>query len=813
MFAAGICIAACILTVTCFFLLPHAHAQRDWEFAAYGVGADSAKSVCTGSYDVGELTIENTGSGKMVTYGADGLSFYYTELNAKQDNFVLSAQVTVNSWTMTNGEDDGFGLMVSDSVGEHGDSADFWNNSYMAAVTKVEYCWNPETEKTSNVGDPIVMRQGIAAREKIGSAESHPENAQAAAHAQTVRTYTLEESQGKKGAGTYNIIGNYTPITGSGGEEHSPAGTVREAELLTTIKLEICRDNTGYRLRYIEEDGTVHEKLFYDTKREKLAVIDPEHIYVGFFVTRQARVSFRDMEFAVTDARTDPEAEEEQPEVLDPDFRVTSSHTANAEAYKLIFETNYGGILTIKDEQGEILIFGEALTAGESFSLPCQLREGENRYEISFLPENNANDGEGHNGQASRVSLSDLSEAVFWHTVSYRKIGDENGDIYTSPTAGWTDSMHELGTEQTDDMNEQTEKQSGHAVSETDNRPGTQENPVSLAAAVAYAAPGQRILLADREYRLSEPLTIEQGHDGAEEEPIILTSDPANEERPILDFQGKCRGITLSADYWVFDGFNCTGSAVNEYGIHLSGSHNRLENLEIYRNGNTGLHISSLSLWDDVSEWPSDNLILNCTSYGNCDDAYEDADGFACQFTAGSGNVFDGCTAHHNADDGWDFYAKAWLEALGPVTVKNCTAYQNGYLEDGREAGNGNGFKLGGDSMPGGHIVENCLSYENRKDGFTSNSCPDVTLIDCTAIDNGGYNIRLYTKNQKDTAYVVRNTRSLRKNAKIGKSDLLKGRGMQVEADLYSEGNYYWDAERQVSVNSKGEQTTVGKDF
>lgn len=760
------------MILMCPFLCGRVYANREWEFAAYGVSVNPSKTAFTGSYDAGKLTIENTGSGKMVTYGADGLSFYYTRLDAARENFVLSAQITVDSWTMTNGEDDGFGLMVSDSVGKDGDSADFWNNSYMAAVTKVEYKWNPETGKASNVGEPVIMRQGIAAREKIGSTEPHPKSAQEAAHAQTVRTFTLEESQGKNGAGTYNIIGNCSPITAAGGEEHPPLGTVDGKELLTTMHLELCRDNTGYRIRYIEEDGTVHEKLFYDVDRENLAAIDPENIYVGFFVARYARVTFQNMNLTVTDAQEEPAAEEPLPEVLEPDFQVVSSHTANAEEYELVFETNYKGTLSVKGEQGEPLVEGVFLKAGEKFSLPCLLQEGENRYEISFLPEN---DGGG------KVTLSDFSEAVFCHSVSYQKIGDEKGCIYTSPEIEKAD----------------------------DSGTGTKEDPVSLAMAAMYAAPGQKILLAEGEYLLKEPLIIERGHDGTEEKPIYLMSDPANEARPVLNFQRKCRGITLSADYWLFDGFDCTGSAVNEYGIHLTGSHNRMENLEIYRNGNTGLHISSLSLWDDVDEWPSDNLILNCVSYGNCDDAYEDADGFACQFTAGPGNVFDGCTAHHNADDGWDFYAKVWLEALGSVTLKNCTAYRNGYLEDGREAGNGNGFKLGGDGMPGGHILENCLSYENKNDGFTSNSCPDVTLIDCTAIDNGKHNLRLYTKNQENTSYLVRGFRSVRTDAETGESDILEGHGMQELSDIYNEENYYWNATKQMAINYKGEQIIV----
>ena len=58
-------------------------------------------------------------------------------------NFTLSATVTVDEWTLTNGQE-GFGLMAADRVGKNGDSAVFWNNSYMASVTKVEYYVNAD---------------------------------------------------------------------------------------------------------------------------------------------------------------------------------------------------------------------------------------------------------------------------------------------------------------------------------------------------------------------------------------------------------------------------------------------------------------------------------------------------------------------------------------------------------------------------------------------------------------------------------------------------------------------------------------------
>lgn len=50
-------------------------------------------------------------------------------------------------------------------------------------------------------------------------------------------------------------------------------------------------------------------------------------------------------------------------------------------------------------------------------------------------------------------------------------------------------------------------------------------------------------------------------------------------------------------------------------------------------------------------------------------------------------------------------FAKVQSGSIGAVTIKNSVAYGNGYLEDGTNAGNGNGFKLGGDSMSGKHVL------------------------------------------------------------------------------------------------------------
>lgn len=117
----------------------------------------------------------------------------------------------------------------------------------------------------------------------------------------------------------------------------------------------------------------------------------------------------------------------------------------------------------------------------------------------------------------------------------------------------------------------------------------------------------------------------------------------------------------------------------------------------------------------------------------------ENADGFAAKLTCGEGNVFDGCMAYNNSDDGWDLYAKTETGPIGVVTIKNCVAFRNGYTEDGRGYGDcdGNGFKLGGSGVGSAHIVENCLAFENLNCGFTDNNNPKLeSLTNCTSFNN-----------------------------------------------------------------------------
>ena len=86
------------------------------------------------------------------------------------------------------------------------------------------------------------------------------------------------------------------------------------------------------------------------------------------------------------------------------------------------------------------------------------------------------------------------------------------------------------------------------------------------------------------------------------------------------------------------------------------------------------------------------------------------------------GNIFRGCRAWWNTDDGFDL-----INAYSSVTIENSWAWRNGYLPQTTTAAqDGNGFKMGGYGgvyASGGvkHTVRNSVAFLNRSAGFYAN--------------------------------------------------------------------------------------------
>ncbi|MGN0607137.1 MAG: dockerin type I domain-containing protein [Oscillospiraceae bacterium] len=268
-------------------------------------------------------------------------------------------------------------------------------------------------------------------------------------------------------------------------------------------------------------------------------------------------------------------------------------------------------------------------------------------------------------------------------------------------------------------------------------------SPTDVLTAVSSVKAGGTIYLLEGTYKFSEMILIDQNNSGTASAYKTIMAYPG--AKVVWDFSGQGdadgskRGVTLDGNYWRFYGFEITKAADN--GMLLSGNNNIIEMMVFNDNQDTGLQVSRYRTdAATVAEWPSNNLIKNCTSKNNCDNAtMENADGFAAKLTCGEGNVFDGCIAYNNSDDGWDLFAKDATGPIGVVTLRNCIAFRNGFTEFGEGYGDcdGNGFKLGGSGVGSAHIVENCLAFENLNCGFTDNNNPLLeSLTNCTAFNN-----------------------------------------------------------------------------
>ncbi len=269
-------------------------------------------------------------------------------------------------------------------------------------------------------------------------------------------------------------------------------------------------------------------------------------------------------------------------------------------------------------------------------------------------------------------------------------------------------------------------------------------DPASVTDAIAKLSAGNTIWLLEGTYEFSETIVISENNSGTAD--AMKSIRAYNGADVVFDFSGQGapsdsrRGIVLDGDYWHFYGFEITKAADN--GMLLSGNNNIIERMIFNDNQDSGLQLSRYNTSAaTIADWPTNNLILNCTSKNNCDNkTMENADGFAAKLTCGEGNVFDGCLSYNNSDDGWDLFAKKETGPIGVVTIQNCIAFRNGYTEFGEGYGDcdGNGFKLGGSGIGSAHVVKNCLAFENLNCGFTDNNNPKLeSLTNCTAYNNG----------------------------------------------------------------------------
>jgi hypothetical protein len=244
------------------------------------------------------------------------------------------------------------------------------------------------------------------------------------------------------------------------------------------------------------------------------------------------------------------------------------------------------------------------------------------------------------------------------------------------------------------------------ATNGSDSNSGTSTNApfATLSKAVGLATAGNLVYMRGGAYAVSSKITLSKF--GTATQPIRIRAYPG--ETPVLDGSSFSDNIiNISGNYYQLYGLVFTNAGHNS--IQILGTNNIVERCVSLGARNSGFHITG---GNGKTIYPASNLFLNCDSIRSYDTGANggDADGFSAKWSLGPGNVFSGCRAWENSDDGWDL----WMGSQ-PVLITNCWAFRNGSNVLGLVpfGGNGNGFKLGGNNVGAAHRLVCSLSFHN----------------------------------------------------------------------------------------------------
>ena len=560
--------------------------------------------------------------------------------------------------------------------------------------------------------------------------------------------YTSADTSNKDGVDRVNNNVKFNQLTGT---DMFKVG----AEYTFTVR----KTDDGYEAVATTENGTQTQKL---TANDFTSVQEDGTVVVGVMVARKIGVKITDIKFTTSESKGLATSEAVEDKVT-PSIRVYSSNTCGAGEYEYTVVPNCAGTLKVTGSADGKAISKE-VTADEVVRIPVAVNVGSNTIKAEFEP-------------AAAANITSTKTVASETNVTRKVYGEAGQTIIVTPDGKTTGD-------------------------------GTEESPLDINTAVSYAQPGQTILMKNGVY--DKWITINRSVCGTADKPINLVAESISTDGTDgVVLSGA--GLTVIGSYWHVYGLYVKDSS--GVGIQVSGNYNTIDMCTVNHAANSGIQISRNGGADNYAGiqgklWPTGNLIKNCESFDNCDAGRNDADGFAAKLTCGEGNRFYGCISHNNIDDGWDLYAKSVSGTIGSVTIENCVAYNNGWLTTddvtaaGYNYGEGNGFKLGGGYLKGGHKLINCVSFGNHAKGITSNSCPDISITRCTAYNNGNansYSIGLNTMDSMLKEWKVSGLISMSKADLTAKADL-------IPFSQHGDDNYIYNGSE--SYNNLGQKAT-----
>ena len=542
-----------------------------------------------------DVVIESRG-GKLQA-GHDGITFYCTEVPTSK-NFVLSADVTVEQLGPENGTkpnlQEGAGLMVRDVNGSpRKDPLEEGYEEYPAASNMVML-------EVGAAGKALNSDLNLLAAARYGV------NSPAGNLKSVKTTATFEKSVAKADA------------------SYVPEGAAYPSNYYgTEMKLMLKRSDEGFSLSHLDQEGKVISTYTFTDKNVTPNIVshlENDTMYVGFFASRNARMTVKNISLDLTDVVTP----DESPDYVAPDdehasLYVASGEYTNSPDYTVLALTNQSGTMNVTQD-GVAIVQNRAVTGGVQFRAPAVLSGGQGEFKLTFVPSEGADTGK------EIVKSFDVNQEEY------------SRDLYAAPEG-------------------------------LDGAIGTIDDPMSIETAVKKLVTGGTIYMTEGTYEAFE---------------IPLTASGTQEARKALTALGKVtitgnqKIFVLDSDYWDVTGLDVNGLDVEgSRGVMIHGSYNVIKDSLIHNtSSDAGLTITKAR--GSRSLWPSYNLVENCESYENVDGSRINADGFASKSCSGDDNRFKNCVSHDNADDGWDLYNTLSDGPNGRTIIENCVSYNNG---------------------------------------------------------------------------------------------------------------------------------------
>ncbi|MDD9247016.1 right-handed parallel beta-helix repeat-containing protein [Enterobacter soli] len=486
------------------------------------------------------VTIESRG-GKIAN-SHDGLTFFYTTLPSGE-NFVLQATVKVDQFGPENGAkpaaQEGAGLLVRDIIGvPRQQPLKAGYEEFPAASNQVMNAIMTQDKKDHHrIKLQAITREGI----------SHP--------------------------------------WGNAGAEIKKQSYKEEVDLQQTpeFRLRLERTDSGFITSWAPagSDEWVSKSV---PRADLISVQDNAHYYVGFFASRNAKITVTGASLTTSPAHT-LESAPWQAKALPVVVQLASGSQSTSTQYLVQARANYDGVFSVW--QNEVVIGNDKpVKAGEMYVLPATLGE-KNDFRLTFTPTSTEN--------ASPVATQFSVEKLADNAIT---------TLYASPE--------------------------GKAGAE-----GSKSAPMDLMTAINLLPVGGKIVLQEGKYPRSAI-------------PLSASGSPDKVKTLQADGKAVIKGLLVDASYWHINGIEITDKSLRVQGSHnlienvtayrnddtgiqisspenigrpLWASYNRIMDSESYANEDPGkINADGFAVKMRVGEG---NRLENCYSHDNIDDGFD----------------------------------------------------------------------------------------------------------------------------------------------------------------------------------------------